>query len=267
MNLQSIREQLDLERRTLSIDGHAIEILPLVTRLRSADGSRHSILFSSLTNDNADAAIAEEAAHYRALGAEVEWKAYAHDKPADLLQRLSRHGFEIGPLETVLVLDLHDRPAWMNDAANEVIRVENPDQVKLFRKAAAEIFQKDYELTANELLAGIRSGSRGHLGYIALDGNIAASIGRLYTQAHSAFGGLYGGGTLKSHRGRGLYRAVVAARARDAAQMGARYLIVDALPTSRPILEKLGFVRLTDTWPCVLRLGISRNGEGPSNGR
>jgi hypothetical protein len=31
-------------------------------------------------------------------------------------------------------------------------------------------------------------------------------------------------------------------------------LLVDALPTSRPILEKLGFVRLTDTWPCTLKL-------------
>ncbi len=57
MNLQSIREQLDLERRTLSIDGYAMEILPLVTRLRSADGSWHCVRFSSLSSDNADSAI------------------------------------------------------------------------------------------------------------------------------------------------------------------------------------------------------------------
>ena len=253
MNLESIRQQLDLERRTLSADGRAKEILPLVTRWRSADGSHHSITFSSLSNENAEGAIAEQAAHYRALGVEVEWKVYLYDQPADLRQRLTRHGFEIGPLEAVLVLDLHEQPAWMNALANEVIRVETPDQVDLFRKAATDIFQKEYHFTANELLAGIRAGSSNHLGYIALDGDIAASIGRLYTHPQSAFGGLYGGGTLKTHRGRGLYRAVVAARARDAIKFGARYLIVDALPTSKPILEKLGFVRLTDTWPCVLR--------------
>ncbi|MFY9860709.1 MAG: hypothetical protein WAK80_09150, partial [Candidatus Cybelea sp.] len=63
---------------------------------------------------------------------------------------------------------------------------------------------------------------------------------------------LYGGGTMEQHRGRGFYRATVAARARDAIDFGARYLIVDALPTSQPILENLGFVRLTDTWPCTL---------------
>jgi len=255
MNLQSIREQLDQERRTLRVDGLELEILPLVTRIRSDNGSHHSILFSSLSDENADSVIAEQAAHYRALGAEVEWKAYAHDQPADLLQRLARHGFEIGPLETVLVLDLHDRPKWMHESAHDVIRVKTPEQVDLFRTAATEIFQKDYAFTINELLAAIRTGSSQQLGYIALNDNVPASIGRLYTHPQSVFGGLYGGGTLATHRGRGLYRAVVAARARDAAKLGSRFLIVDALPTSRPILERLGFVRLTDTWPCVLRPG------------
>ena len=92
-----------------------------------------------------------------------------------------------------------------------------------------------------------------HRGYMVVEGSTAVNIGRLYSHPQSAFGGLYGGGTRKQYRGRGLYRATVAARARDAVKLGARYLIVDALPTSRPILEKLGFVRLTDTWPCTLK--------------
>ena len=41
-------------------------------------------------------------------------------------------------------------------------------------------------------------------------------------------------------------------------ELGARYLSVDALPTSRPILERLGFVRLTDSWPCTWRPEESR---------
>jgi hypothetical protein len=253
MNLQSIRDQLDLERRTLPPDGYAIEVLPLVTRITSPDGVSNSILFSSLTDENADNVIAKQAAHYRALGVEVEWKVYLHDKPADLRRRLAAHGFEPGPLEAVLVLDFNDRPKWMDESKHNVIRVETPDQVDLFRKAATEIFQKNYAFTARELLAGIQSGSRQQLGYIALDGDTPASVGRLYTHPQSVFGGLYGGGTLATHRGRGLYRSVVAARARDAAKMDAKYLIVDALPTSRPILEKLGFEKLTETWPCVLR--------------
>ncbi len=74
------------------------------------------------------------------------------------------------------------------------------------------------------------------------------------------FGGLYGGGTLAAMRGRGFYRAVLTVRARDAITFGARYLIVDALPTSAPILGRLGFVKLTDTWPCVWKPeGVKQN--------
>jgi hypothetical protein len=90
-------------------------------------------------------------------------------------------------------------------------------------------------------------------GYIAYADDQPVSIGRLYTHPDSIFGGLYGGGTLAAFRGRGFYRALVAARARDAIAAGAAYLIVDALPTSRPILQKLGFQWLTDTWPCEWR--------------
>jgi predicted acetyltransferase len=43
------------------------------------------------------------------------------------------------------------------------------------------------------------------------------------------------------HRRRGLYTALLAARAQEARRRGARFLTVDASPMSQPILEKLGF--------------------------
>ncbi|MDB5174650.1 MAG: acetyltransferase [Phycisphaerales bacterium] len=254
MDIASILHRLDAERRSLTRDGEVLEILPNVTRVRSADGSHHHIAFSSLAPETADAAVAAQIAHYRALNVEVEWKAYAHDTPPDLLDRLSRQGFEIGPLEAVLVLDLQSPPAWMNERpAVSVLRIARPEEIILFRTAAEIIFGKNYEFTSNELAEALRVGSTQHLAYVAMDGDTPVSIGRLYTHPDSAFGGLYGGGTLPTHRGRGLYRAMVAARAQDAVRLGARYLVVDALPTSRPILQRLGFLRLTDTWPCVWR--------------
>ncbi len=100
------------------------------------------------------------------------------------------------------------------------------------------------------LRRGLAHGETDYLGYLGyLDGE-PACVGRLYTSAGSAFGGLYGGGTLASFRGRGGYRAMVAARMHEAARLGARYVLVDALPTSLPILLDLGFSHLTDTWPC-----------------
>jgi hypothetical protein len=50
-----------------------------------------------------------------------------------------------------------------------------------------------------------------------------------------------------------VYRALVAHRARLAAERGFRYLQVDATPYSRPILARLGFAQLTTTTPYVRR--------------
>jgi hypothetical protein len=249
MDLRSIRDRLDAERRTLARDGETLEVLPHVARLAGAGGSHRTVIYSSLRLDNADEAIAEQVAHYRKLGAAFEWKVYAHDAPADLRQRLARHGFAVGPREAVVVLDLSDPPAWVREPGDiDVVRVERREQVELFRDAAVEIFGKDYGVTT--VLRAIEAGSTQHLAYVAMIDGRAASIGRLYTHPDSLFGGLYGGGTRAAYRGRGLSRAVVAARARDAIRLGARVLLVDALPTSRPILERLGFVHLTDTWAC-----------------
>lgn len=61
------------------------------------------------------------------------------------------------------------------------------------------------------------------------------------------FAGLWGGSTLAAWRGRGLYRALIAARARLAVARGVRYLQVDASDDSAPILRRLGFRAVTTT--------------------
>jgi len=255
LDQQTILARLDHERRTLVHQGEVKDALPDISRLRTIDHSRHHVIFSSLTEETADAAIAREIAHHRALSAPFEWKLYAHDNPPDLIDRLRHHGLDIGPVEAVLILDLTHPPAWIFEATpHSVTRIDRLDQIPLFHQVAGQVFEKDYSFTADELSAAVRAKSLEHRGYIAFDdANQPVSIGRLYTHPDSVFAGLYGGGTLASHRGRGFYRAVVAARARDAIQARAQYLKVDALPTSRPILEQLGFERLTDTWPCDWR--------------
>jgi len=53
---------------------------------------------------------------------------------------------------------------------------------------------------------------------------------------------LFGGATLPRARGRGAYRALVAARAQEAADRGTPVLVTHAGRLSLPILERLGFV-------------------------
>jgi GNAT superfamily N-acetyltransferase len=84
---------------------------------------------------------------------------------------------------------------------------------------------------------------------LALAGDEAVCAARVDFHIGTEFASLWGGGTLPEWRGRGIYRALVSHRAKLAAGRGYRYLRTDALPTSRPILERLGFVRLTTTVP------------------
>jgi GNAT superfamily N-acetyltransferase len=73
------------------------------------------------------------------------------------------------------------------------------------------------------------------------------------------FATLWGGATLREWRGRGIYRALVAERARLAAERGCRYMEVDASDDSRPILERLGFTAVTTTTPYIWLPPAGRN--------
>jgi hypothetical protein len=251
LNKPEILSRLDHERRNLVPSGTTRELFSHLTRTTSP---YRAVGWSALSDDNADSIIAYEVDHHRRLGAQFEWKLYSHDTPGDMLMRLQRHGFDIGQREAVLVYELANQPEWINDGNRKnVIRIERLDQIPIYRNLIGEELDEFHEMIIADLTDAIRSGSTHHRTYIAYDGSTPVSSGRLYTHPDSWFAGLYGGGTLPAFRRRGHYRALVAARAADALASGAKYLQVDALPTSRPILERLGFQHLSDTWPCTWR--------------
>ncbi len=64
---------------------------------------------------------------------------------------------------------------------------------------------------------------------------------------------LFGGSTLPEARGRGAYRALVAARWQDAVDRGTPVLVTQASPLSRPILARLGFREL-----CEIRILLDK---------
>lgn len=221
------------------------ERLPRVTRW---DGARTEVVAFDLDEESVDAAIREQVEFFR--GREFEWKVFSFDSPPDLLARLEAAGFAVEAREAVVVYDLATGQAAF-PLERDVRRVRTLEQLAEFGRTAEAVFRKDYSFTVGELETAIREGRPGHDAYVAYHEGVPVSVGRLYTDPRSSFAGFYGGGTLPEYRGRGFYRAVIAARARDAALAGARYLQVDALPTSLPILRRLGFEHLADTWPCV----------------
>jgi len=83
------------------------EATPHVVRhIGRFSGGESFVIHSSLTAGNADAVIAEQIAYFEGIGQGFEWKAYSFDAPADLVDRLRRHGFEIQEPETIMALDI-----------------------------------------------------------------------------------------------------------------------------------------------------------------
>ena len=75
------------------------------------------------------------------------------------------------------------------------------------------------------------------------------TAGRLEPVTSSDFAGIWGGATRADWRGKGIYRAVTAARARSAIARGKTLIHSDSTAYSRPILERSGFIAVSTTTP------------------
>ncbi|WP_328915570.1 MULTISPECIES: GNAT family N-acetyltransferase [unclassified Streptomyces] len=212
-----------------------------------------TVTWSRLDEDSADAAIAAELAWLASpegAGPEYEWKLYSHDRPADLGDRLRAAGFVPDPPETLMVAEVAE---LARDAAPpEGVRLEavtDPAGVDLLAAVHEQAFGASADHLRARLLDDLAERADTVLMTVAMAGDVPVCGARMELHPGTDFASLWGGGTLKEWRGRGIYRALVAHRARLAAEHGFPYLQVDASDQSRPILERLGFVPLSVTTP------------------
>jgi GNAT superfamily N-acetyltransferase len=229
-------------------------------------GAWNAVVLADLTSKSADSVISEQVAFYRSLRADggpgsaepesaenrsLEWKVYGHDLPPDLGSRLAAAGFEPEERETLMVFDLaRDLPehprTGASDTAVEIRPVTNAMGVIDATSAARAAFGRDDDWKAARTEEYRRRLSDQTLGlYVAYSDGRPVASARIEFPPRRLFAGLWGGGTIPEYRGRGIYRALVRARADEARRRGYRYLRVDARETSRPILERLGFAALT----------------------
>ncbi len=220
-----------------------------VTRNLAVDGSWAAVLWSDLTEDDADAVVAAETARDVPY---LEWKHYTGDLPSDLPDRLVAAGLTPEGPETVMVADLAElEPA---DPAPDGVRVATVDDeagVEALLTVHEEVFGDRHPGTRTSVLASLALDPRPVEAVVAFSGDRPVAAGRIEFSPGRDFAGLFGGGTAEDWRGRGVFRALVAHRAASARRRGVRYLYVDAVPMSRPIFERLGFVPLTETTPYV----------------
>jgi GNAT superfamily N-acetyltransferase len=177
---------------------------------------------------------------------------HAHDRPADLAERLRAAGFAPEATETVVIAPVASVAAEPRLTDGVWLR-EVSDRIDLDRIGALEqaIWQDDRGWLVDSLEAERAADPDALTIVVAEAGDAMISAGWVRFAQGTEFATLWGGGTLPGWRGRGIYRAIVAYRANLAAQRGLRYLQVDASDDSRSILERLGFVAVTTTTPFI----------------
>jgi GNAT superfamily N-acetyltransferase len=199
-----------------------------------------------------DVLIDRQVRFFAERGEAFEWKLHAHDQPDDLAVRLEAAGFVPEDVETVVIGPVDDVSHHGSEPADVTLRHVS-EQADLERIAEMEsaVWDDDESTRADDLEQELAADPEGITIVVAEAGENVVCAGWVRFPAGTEFATLWGGGTLPAWRGRGIYRALVAHRARLAAERGRRYLEVDASDDSRPILERLGFVAVTTTTPCI----------------
>ena len=224
-------------------------------RLVTFAGGRGFVTYEHLAGADGETIagwVRQAVEHYRRDPAttRVEWKTRGHDHAPGLHESLIRFGFEPEETESIMVgrADLLD------------VDVPLPDGVRLRRvtreadvRAMTAMQDADFGAgvpgeTVDALLRRLTLGDGMQL-WVAEAAGAIVGAGRLEPVAGSDFAGIWGGAVLPGWRGRGVYRALTAVRARSALALGKTLVHSDSTAFSRPILERSGLVAVSTTTP------------------
>ncbi len=212
-----------------------------------------------------DRLIARQRDYFAGRGEAVEWATRAHDEPGDLTARLRAAGFVPEEQQTVLIgltAELATSPALPDDV---VLRWVTAD-ADMRRIAAMEsaVWGKDWSWLGENLI-GLVAAAPDDIAVLAAEAGgevVSAAWLVFFRPGGDGFARLLGGSTLPGWRGRGIYRALVTARAQRAAARGVKYLQVYASDDSAPILRRLGFRAVTTTTAYVWTPRQAEQGAG-----
>jgi GNAT superfamily N-acetyltransferase len=194
---------------------------------------------STLTDANADAAIAQVQEFFGQRQHAVGWWLNPSSTPVDLVSRLEAAGFskvieQAGQVLTDLNREMRCNPAVRVRRATDADRA---DVIRLYTAA--------YPLpeALSDVYCDVLRLVDGHHYLAYLDGvDAAVSVSSMFSVAGSSIAVMQGAATLTEHRGHGIYTAMMAARLADARAMGKDTAVLQGdRSTSAPICAKLGF--------------------------
>lgn len=180
----------------------------------------------------------------------VEWKTRGHDHAPGLHTALLDNGFEPDEPESIMIGRAEALAADVPLPEGVTLRrVSGEADVRAMSAMEDEAFgDPPSDETAEALLRRLALNDGMELWVAEADGRIVCA-GRLEPVAGTDFAGNWGGATREEWRGRGIYRALTAERARSALRRGKTFIHSDSTEFSRPILERSGLVKVSTTTP------------------
>lgn len=199
----------------------------------------NEVVLSELDEADCERVIDETIAAYRAHDLPVKWCVGPWSRPADLGERLARRGFVCWGVRGMTCAT--DRAIDVPEGV--VIEEVGPDRVEVYTGALV----RGWDLPDDQRAATLaqhrasmaRSPRTAHFFLATVDGEPAGTTGVLLRER---YGYLVGAQILAPFRGRGLYRALIAARMGFLHARGRTLAVTQAREaTSAPMLEHLGF--------------------------
>jgi GNAT superfamily N-acetyltransferase len=226
-------------------------------RLVTFAGGRGFVTYRDLGGADADAVrrlVAAALAHYQADSEinRVEWKTRGHDHAPGLHETLLDNGFVADEPESIMIGEARRLAVDVRLPERVTLRrISEEADVRAMTAMSADVFGDpvpEAVAVADALLRRLSFDDGMQLWVAEADGQIV-SAGRLEPVRGTEFAGIWGGATRQEWRGRGIYRALTAARAQSALRMGKTLINSESTEYSRPILERSGLVKVSTTTP------------------
>jgi ribosomal protein S18 acetylase RimI-like enzyme len=246
----------DAQLRTDAETPSAIDVRQLgPLRLVTFAGGRGFVTYRDL--DGADATtlatwVRQVLEHYQRDPdiERVEWKTRGHDHAPHLHEVLTDHGFEPDDAESIMIGEARLLDVEVPLPASVTLRrVTDETDVRAMSAMQDVAFGDAVSRPMADALLHRLALDDGMQLWVAEAGGQMVGAGRLEPVPGSDFAGIWGGAVLPVWRGRGIYRALTAARARSALTLGKRLIHSDSTEYSRPILERSGLLAVSTTTP------------------
>ena len=135
------------------------EVTPTVVRHIDTSGDGEgTVLYSQLTEANAEASICEQIAYFESIEQNFEWKVYDYDMPPDLKDRLSAVGFVVEEADAIMVLDLDNasNTVWQ-PIHHDIRQIIEPEKLMDVQTVEEQVWDEDTSWVVDYLGSTLRN--------------------------------------------------------------------------------------------------------------